>query len=185
MADEELQHLVKSCIKRDTKCQKMLYKEFYGFSMGICLRYASNHDEAAEAMNQGFFKVFTHIECYDTGRPFKEWLGKVMMNVSIDLYSTNLKMANTEDKANGVYCDVKLVDKNLNSNDLLIMIQQLPLAYRMVFNLFAIEGYSHDDIASMLNINSGTSKSNLHKARQKLKQLIFHSDSSNNSANII
>jgi RNA polymerase sigma factor (sigma-70 family) len=174
MGEEELHHLVKSCLKQDIKCQKMLYKEFYGFSMGICLRYASNRDEAAEIMNQGFFKVFTHIESYKSGRRFKAWLGKIMMNVSIDFYRANLKMAYTEDMDNAGYIsDGELDDKNLNYNDLLIGIQQLPLAYRMVFNLFAIEGYSHDEIASLLNINSSTSKSNLHKARQKLKQLMF------------
>jgi RNA polymerase sigma factor (sigma-70 family) len=183
MGEEELHQLIAGCKRHDRKCQKMLYKAFYGFSMGICLRYAGNRDEAAEVMNQGFFKVFTHIESYDTTRPFKAWLGKIMMNVSIDFYRANLKMAYTEDldKAEHV-SDGDLVDKNLNYNDLLAMVQRLPQAYRTVFNLFAIEGYSHDEIASMLNINSGTSKSNLHKARQKLKQMIFKADLSANNA---
>ena len=184
MGEEELHQLIRGCIKQDRKSQKMLYKAFYGFSMAICLRYAGNRDEAAEVMNQGFFKVFTHIESYDTGRPFKAWLGKIMMNVSIDFYRANLKMAYTEDLDKAVHIsDGELVDKNLNYNDLLMMVQRLPQAYRTVFNLFAIEGYSHDEIASMLNINAGTSKSNLHKARQKLKQMIFKADSSANSGN--
>ncbi len=179
MGEEELHQLIKGCLKQDRKCQKLLYKAFYGFSMGICLRYAGNRDEACEVMNQGFFKVFTHLDSYDTSRPFKAWLGKIMMNVSIDYYRANLKMAYTEDleKAENI-SDGNLVDKNLNYNDLLRMVQQLPQAYRTVFNLFAIEGYSHDEIAAMLNINAGTSKSNLHKARQKLKQMIFKADSS-------
>jgi RNA polymerase sigma factor (sigma-70 family) len=184
MGEEELHQLIRGCIKQDRKCQKMLYKAFYGFSMSICLRYASDRDQAAEVMNQGFFKVFTHIESYDPGRPFKAWLGKIMMNVSIDHYRSNLKMAYTEDLDEAVHIsDGNLVDKNLNYNDLLAMVQRLPHAYRTVFNLFAIEGYSHDEIASMLNINAGTSKSNLHKARQKLKQMIFKADSSVNNAN--
>jgi RNA polymerase sigma factor (sigma-70 family) len=177
MGEEELHHLIRGCIKQDKKCQKMLYKAFYGFSMGICLRYAGNRDEAAEVMNQGFFKVFTHIESYDISRPFKAWLGKIMMNVSIDFYRANLKMAYTEDldKAEHI-SDGELVDRNLNYNDLLAMVQKLPQAYRTVFNLFAIEGYSHEEIGEMLNINAGTSKSNLHKARQKLKQMILAAD---------
>jgi RNA polymerase sigma factor (sigma-70 family) len=184
MGEEELHQLIRGCIKQDRKCQKMLYKAFYGFSMSICLRYASDRDQAAEVMNQGFFKVLTHIESYDPGRPFKAWLGKIMMNVSIDHYRSNLKMAYTEDLDEAVHIsDGNLVDKNLNYNDLLAMVQRLPQAYRTVFNLFAIEGYSHDEIASMLNINAGTSKSNLHKARQKLKQMIFKADSSVNNAN--
>src|SRR4051812_10203343 len=97
MGEEELHQLIRGCIKQDRKCQKMLYKAFYGFSMGICLRYAGNRDEATEVMNQGFFKVFTHIERFDLSRPFKAWLGKIMMNASIDFYRANLKMAYTDD----------------------------------------------------------------------------------------
>jgi RNA polymerase sigma factor (sigma-70 family) len=184
MGEEELHQLIRGCIKQDRKCHKMLYKTFYGFSMAICLRYAGNRDEAAEVMNQGFFKVFTHIESYDKRVPFKAWLGKIMRNVSIDFYRARLKIAYTEDIDKAAHIsDGALVDKNLNYNDLLAMIQQLPNAYRMAFNLFAIEGYSHDEIALMLNINSGTSKSNLYRARQKLKQMILKADSSANCNN--
>src|ERR1700749_4028951 len=177
MGEEELHQLIEGCIKQDRKCQKMLYKAFYGFSMGICLRYASDRDEACEVMNQGFFKVFTHIQSFDTSRPFKAWLGKIMMNVSIDYYRANLKMAYTEDLDQAEHVsDGDIADKNLNYNDLLAMVQKLPQAYRTVFNLFAIEGYTHEEIAEMLNINTGTSKSNLHKARQKLKVMIKEAD---------
>src|ERR1700744_4950451 len=177
MGDEDLHQLIRGCIKQDRKCQKMLYKTFYGFAMGICLRYATDRDEAAEVMNQGFFKVFTHIESYDMARPFKAWLGKIMMNVSIDYYRANLKMAYTEDLDSAEHVsDGDYTDKNLNYNDLLAMVQRLPQAYRTVFNLFAIDGYSHDEIGEMLNINAGTSKSNLFKARQKLKQMILDAD---------
>jgi RNA polymerase sigma factor (sigma-70 family) len=183
MGEEELHQLIKGCIKQDRKCQKTLYKTFYGFAMGICLRYAGNRYEAAEVMNQGFFKVYTHIERYDMAKPFKAWLGKIMINVSIDFYRANLKMAYMDDldKAEDM-SDGELPDRNLNYNDLLAMVQQLPQAYRTVFNLFAIEGYSHDEIGEMLNINAGTSKSNLHKARQKLKQMILNADTSANGA---
>lgn len=183
MGEEELHQLIKGCIKQDRKCQKTLYKAFYGFSMGICLRYANDREEAAEVMNQGFFKVFTHIGSFDTSRPFKAWLGKIMMNVSIDYYRANLKMAYTEDLDQAEHVsDGDVADKNLNYADLLAMVQRLPQAYRTVFNLFAIEGYSHEEIASMLNINAGTSKSNLHKARQKLKNMILKADSSAGNA---
>jgi RNA polymerase sigma factor (sigma-70 family) len=105
------------------------------------------------------------------------------MNVSIDFYRANLKMAYTEDLEKAEHIsNGDMVDKNLNYNDLLTMIQQLPQAYRTVFNLFAIEGYSHEEIGAMLNINAGTSKSNLHKARHKLKQMILKADSSAGSA---
>ncbi|HEY2580968.1 MAG TPA: sigma-70 family RNA polymerase sigma factor [Mucilaginibacter sp.] len=185
MGEEELRQLIRGCIAQDRKCQKMLYKAFYGFSMGICLRYAGNRDDAAEVMNQGFFKVFTRLHTYNVEIPFKAWLGKIMINVSIDFYRANLKTSYLDDLDKAVnVSDGELIDKNLNYNDLLSMIQRLPNAYRTVFNLFAIEGYSHEEIAEMLNINAGTSKSNLHKARQKLRQMISDSDAdSSNTGN--
>lgn len=177
MGEEELHQLIGGCLKQDRKCQKMLYKAFYGFSMGICLRYAGNRDEAAEVMNQGFFKVFTRIESYDSAKPFKAWLGRIMVNTSIDYYRSNLKMAYTDDldKAEHI-SDGEFADRNLRYEDLLAMVQKLPQAYRTVFNLFAIEGYTHEEIAELLGINTGTSKSNLHKARQKLKHMIQEAD---------
>ncbi|MFB9843037.1 RNA polymerase sigma factor [Mucilaginibacter ginsenosidivorans] len=183
MGEQELHQLISGCISKDRSSQKMLYKAFYGFSMGICLRYANNRDEAAEVMNQGFFKVFTRIETYDRNRPFKAWLGKIMMNVSIDYYRANLKMAYTDDldKAEGI-SDGELADRKLNYDDLLKMVQKLPPAYRTVFNLFAIEGYTHEEIGELLNVSPGTSKSNLHKARQKLKQMILDADSESSSS---
>lgn len=178
MGDDELNELLQGCISHDRKSQKMLYKAFYGFAMAICLRYAGNRDDAAEVMNQGFMKVFTKIETFDATKPFKAWLGRIMMNVSIDHYRSNLKVAYAEDLENADHInDGTITDSNLNYQDLLAMVQQLPQAYRTVFNLFAIDGYSHEEIADMLNINIGTSKSNLFKARQKLKQMILTSDS--------
>jgi len=184
MGEEELHQLIGGCIRKDRGSQKMLYKAFYGFSMGICLRYANNREEAAEVMNQGFFKVFTRIDTYDTTRPFKAWLGKIMTNVSIDYYRANLKMAYAEDldKAENI-TDGELPDRKLNYEDLLAMVQKLPNAYRTVFNLYAIEGYTHEEIGEMLDISSGTSKSNLHKARQKLKQMILEADNVANNIN--
>jgi len=184
MGEEELHQLIGGCIRKDRGSQKMLYKAFYGFSMGICLRYANNREEAAEVMNQGFFKVFTRIDTYDTTRPFKAWLGKIMTNVSIDYYRANLKMAYAEDldKAENI-TDGELPDRKLNYEDLLAMVQKLPNAYRTVFNLYAIEGYTHEEIGEMLDISSGTSKSNPHKARQKLKQMILEADNVANNIN--
>jgi len=177
MGEEELHQLISGCIEQDRASQKKLYKVFYGFSMGICLRYANNREEAAEVMNQGFFKVFTRIETFDRTRPFKAWLGRIMMNVSIDYYRANLKMAYTDDLDKAEHLsDGDVTDHKLNYDDLLKMVQKLPPAYRTVFNLFAVEGYTHEEIGELLNISPGTSKSNLHKARQKLKQMIADAD---------
>jgi len=177
MTENDLLQLINGCVKQDRKCQKLLYKAFYGFGMGICLRYTGDRDEAAEVLNQGFLKVFTNIDRYDTTRPFKAWLGRIMMNVSIDYYRANLKMAYTDDLEKAEHIsDGELADHKVSYDELLDMVRQLPQAYRTVFNLFAIDGYGHDEIGEMLGISPGTSKSNLHKARQKLKLMILKSE---------
>ena len=177
MGEEELHQLVTGCLKDDRISQKLLYKTFYGFAMSICLRYAGNRYEAAEVMNQGFYKVFKNLIKYDFTKPFKPWLGRIMVNTSIDYYRSNLKIAHTEDLENAVHVnDTELADKNLSYNELLDMIRELPRSYRTIFNLYAIEGYSHEEIGTMLNISTGTSKSNLHKAREKLKVMIANSN---------
>lgn len=173
MTEEQLQLLIRGCINNDRQSQKMLYQAFYGFAMGICLRYANNQYEAAEIVNEGFFKIYTHMEKYDQGRPFKAWLTTIMHNVSIDYYRSNIKTTMTDelDEADSKEIKAEIEDK-LAYEDLLAIIQRLPAAYRTVFNLYAIDGYSHDEIGQMLHISSGTSKSNLFKARQKLQQML-------------
>ena len=182
MGEEEIHQLIKGCAEQDQKCQKMLYKAFYGYSMSICLRYTNDREEAAEVMNQGFFKVFINILKFDRSRPFKAWLGRIMMNASIDHYRSNLKTAYHEDLDQAEQVSGgNLSDANLNYEDLLAMVRTLPQAYRTVFNLFAIDGYSHEEIADLLNISVGTSKSNLHKARQKLKAMVLKANETGNT----
>lgn len=172
--DETILKLIQGCIKEDRSAQKELYRHFYALSMGICLRYANNKLDAASIMNEGFYKVFAHIEKYDFTKPFTAWLSRIMTNAAIDHYRANLKFANSEDvnayEHLGTAHDV--IDTKLHYQDLLVMVQSLSPSYRTVFNLFAIEGYTHEEIASMLNISIGTSKSNLFKARAKLVELL-------------
>ncbi len=177
MGEAQLQQLIAGCLKQDRKDQKMLYKTFYGYAMSICLRYAGNRYEASEILNHGFFKVFSNLNKYSTDKPFKAWIGRIMMNASIDYYRSNIRMANADDleKAENLVHE-DLPDKKLRYDDLLAMIQQLPNAYRTVFNLYAIEGYTHEEIAEMLGISTGTSKSNLFKARDKLKRMIIDAE---------
>jgi len=177
MGEEELPQILAGCLRRDRKDQKTLYKTFYGFAMGICLRYAGNRYEAAEILNQGFLKVFTNLEKYNPERPFKAWLGRIMINTSINHYRSNLKMAQMDDleKAEGL-SHSEMPDSMLKYDDLLAMVQRLPQAYRTVFNLYAIEGYTHEEIGKLLGISDGTSKSNLFKARDKLKDMITKSE---------
>jgi len=174
MGEEELKRVLAGCLKNDRKDQKTLYKTFYGFAMGICLRYAVNRYEALEVLNQGFYKVFTKLDQFDYAKPFKAWLGRIMINTAINYYRSNLKMAYTESLDDIEYAgDYVLPDHKLEYDDLLAMVQKLPQAYRTVFNLYAIEGYTHEEIGELLGISDGTSKSNLFKAREKLKKMII------------
>ena len=171
--EEKLSQLLDGCLKNDRHSQKLLYQEYYNFAMSICLRYTTNRYEASEVLNDGFFKVFTNLAKYDRGRPFKAWLGKIMRNVAIDYYRTNLKTAFQEelDKAEGVETE-NLIENKLSYEDLLAIVQTLPHSYRVVFNLYEIDGYTHEEIAAMLGISTGTSRSNLCKAKHKLQEMI-------------
>jgi RNA polymerase sigma factor (sigma-70 family) len=163
--------IIEGCIKKDRSSQHLLYKQYYSYGMAICRRYAINDFEAADVLNDGFMKVFTHMEKYDASKPFKVWLARIITNTAIDYYRANLKFSVHEDLSEhehigqhaSVYGDIAY-------KELLVMVQELSPSYRLVFNLFAIDGYSHDEIATMLEISVGTSKSNLFKARQKLQE---------------
>ncbi len=149
----------------------MLYKEFYSYGMAICRRYSLNDDDAADVLNDGFMKVFTHIEKYDPAKPFKSWMGRIITNTAIDHYRMNLKFSDHDDVNDheNIGHHAAVYDQ-LAYKDLLALVQGLSPAYRTVFNLYAIDGYSHDEIADLLKISVGTSKSNLFKARQKLQE---------------
>jgi len=171
--EDKLLQLLDGCKKNNRHSQKLLYQQFYNFAMSICLRYTSNQYEASEVLNDGFFKVFTNLDKYDSSRPFKAWLSKIMHNTSIDYYRANLKIAAMEDldKAGDVETEVSIENK-LGYEDLLALVQCLPSSYRVVFNLYEIDGYSHDEIAQMLGISTGTSRSNLYKAKHKLQEMV-------------
>ncbi|MDQ7949804.1 MAG: RNA polymerase sigma factor [Pedobacter sp.] len=170
--------LIKGCVKKDRKSQKELYKLYYGYSMRICLRYAKCKDEAVEMVNDGFMKVFTHIDRYEKDRSFNAWISTIMINTSIDYYRKRIKRIQMEElNANHELEDSGNILSHLNYNDLINMVQRLSYAYRTVFNLFVIDGYSHEEIAETLAISVGTSKSNLFKARENLKKMLMEEPS--------
>ena len=145
--------------------------------MGICRRYALNEFDAGDVLNDGFLKVFTHIDKYEASKPFKTWFAKIITNTAIDRYRLNLKFSNHDDISEHMHIGYDAaVHAELGYKDLLSMIQRLSPAYRVVFNLYAIDGYTHEEIAEMLHISVGTSKSNLFKARQKLQEKLLAFD---------
>jgi RNA polymerase sigma-70 factor (ECF subfamily) len=173
MEEKDLQRLIDGCIEQDRQSQELLYKKLYGFALKICLRYAANRSDASEVLNEGFFKAFTNIEKYDKNWPFKAWLSKIMYNTSIDYYRANLRWSQIGNLDKLDYMSNEAtIEHKLGYDDLLAIIQQLPPAYRIIFNLYAVDGYSHEEIAEMVGISASTSRSNLHKARQKLQQML-------------
>ena len=173
MEGDDLQRLIEGCIEQNRQSQELLYKKYYGFAMKICLRYAANRFDASTILNEGFFKVFTNIEKYDKSWPFKSWLSKIMYNTSIDHYRANLKWSQMAKLDKYEYTmNEATIEHKLGYEDLLATIQRLPPAYRLIFNLYAIDGFSHEEIAEMVGISASTSRSNLHKARQKLQQML-------------
>lgn len=141
--------------------------------MRICLRYAKSKDEAIEMVNDGFMKVFTNMHRYDRERSFNAWVSTIMINTSIDYYRNRIKQIQMEElNAMHELEDSGNILSHLNYEDLIKLVQQLSYAYRTVFNLFAIDGFSHEEISEMLSISVGTSKSNLFKARENLKKML-------------
>jgi RNA polymerase sigma-70 factor (ECF subfamily) len=174
ISESEIAQLIKGCLKQSRSAQKIIYQTFYGFAMGICLRYASNRYDASEILNKGFLKVFTSINRYDHRSAFKVWLGEIMVNTSIGHYSNNIKTASFDDlDAAERTTKEEWANTKLSYDDLLMKVQELSPGYRIVFNLYVIEGYSHEQISKMLNINIRTSESNLFKARRKLKEMFL------------
>ncbi|RQO65378.1 hypothetical protein DBR43_31045 [Pedobacter sp. KBW06] len=154
--------------------------------MGICKRYVINDADAAEVLNNAFLKAFNHIEKYDVNKPFKAWMAKITANTAIDHYRMKLRFSDHDDiTEHGHIGQGAAVYDQLAYADLLKLIQTLSPAYRIVFNLYAIDGYSHEEIAETLNISTGTSKSNLFRARQKLQEMLNANDQAETGLKIV
>lgn len=169
----DLKEVLNGCRKKRSAAQKRLFEQYYGFAMSICLRYAANKTEAEEMLNDGFIKVFDKIDYYDPAKSFEAWLRTVIVRTSIDYYRKNHKKVSFMDVEEAhflAYEDHHL--EQLAADEIMELVQKLPPAYRTIFSLYVVEGYSHNEIAEMLGINAGTSRSNLAKARIKLQEWI-------------
>ena len=172
--DLELYKLLDSCRKGNRNSQDRLYREYYAYSMGICLRYSRTREEAIEILNDGFIKIFNKLDKYSKGLSFRGWLRKIMINSAIDYFRRNEKHYHSLDISHMQYeASPESVLDNLSEQEVIEAIQLLPPSYRMVFNLHIIEGYKHEEIANQLNISVGTAKSNLAIARKKLQRILI------------
>lgn len=170
---QDLLRIINGCKKGRRPDQKELYKAFYGYAMGICILYSSDREDAVEIMNDGFMKIFQYIEKFDTSRPFAPWLRRVMINAAIDRTRKNMKFNEMRDLEEADHTEAADgIISGISHEEILGILKKLSPAYRAVFNLYAIEGYKHEEIAGQLGISVGTSKSNYAKARKKLQELL-------------
>jgi len=170
----DLQIIIEGCQKGDRQCQKSVFEIFYGKMLGVCYRYASDADEAKDMAQEGFILAFQKIEDFAGTGSFEGWLRRIVVNKSIDIIRRKKLKTFSIDAYEGYDLEEeKEEDESIYSGIkkeiIFEAIQKLSPAYRTVFNLYIIEGYSHKEIADELNISVGTSKSNLAKARGKLK----------------
>jgi RNA polymerase sigma-70 factor (ECF subfamily) len=166
-----LNQLIENCKINDTKAQTELYKLFSSKLFSVCLKYSRNYVEAEDNLQDAFLTIFNKIEQYKNKGSFEGWLKRITVNTALQRYR-NEKVFDiiNEDAIEDV--EVEVDEDNISIDYLLKIIQELPDRYRLVFNLYVLDGYSHKEIADMLKINLGTSKSNLARARQILKQTI-------------
>lgn len=172
-----LDTIVKGCIKGNRFYQKKLYELFHGKMMGIAMRYSNNYEEARDVVNEGFMKVFKNLPKFKPTHSLECWIKRIIINTAIDHYRKNKKYNQQVElicatQQNRVEVDDNYIEHKLSADEIMKLVQALPPAYRTVFNLYVIEGYTHKEIANILNVSEGTSKSNLAKARKKLKKTI-------------
>ena len=168
--------LIKACKEGNKAGQRKLYEMYYSYAMSICLRYTSNKAEAQEILNDGFYKVFTRINQFDTAKPFRKWLRAILINSAIDYHRKFHKPHSPAQLSNPEQPIGTTFNKGpdqLQYEDVLKCVNLLPPMYRLVFNLFAIDDMNHAEIAEKLDISVGTSKSNFSKARKKLQEILY------------
>ena len=165
--------LIKGCVEGRLVFQELLYKRYFSFAMSVCIRYTKNVDEAMEIVNDSFMKMFNNLNDYNIDRPFKSWFSKILVNTTIDSFRKGLKhSANLSlelvDEAEDIEPNI---DNVLSAEDILKLFAELPEVYRFTFNLYEIEGYSHEEIGKMLGVAESTSRSNLTRAKKMLRTL--------------
>lgn len=169
--------IIKGCVDKDRRQQKALFELYYKYGLTVAMAYCSHTDEAREVLNDAFLKVFDKIKDYDPSKPFEAWFRIIVIRTAINHYrkqTNEVKWADIDDneKIHDIVNDEEDGITDMSPDEVLKLAQQLPPAYRMAINLYAVEGYSHQEIAENLGISVGASKSNLSKARARLKFLI-------------
>jgi len=174
LLDLELTQIIEGCRKGNNRAQEYLFNLYADEMFAVCLYYSPNRPEAEDTLHEGFLKVFQNIEKLKGEGALKGWIRRILINTALEKYRKKSPMYILDDED---YTDVKDSGgddpiSNISADDLIDLIQQLSPQYRMVFNLYALEGFSHKEIAAKLNISEGTSKSNLARARSILQKKV-------------
>ncbi len=171
--------LIADCRRGDRKAQFQLYRSCFPLLMSVCLRYRKNENDAAEVLNTGFMKILTNLDKYQDAIPFEAWIRRIMINTLIDDFRKNRKVRelieNTDFEKEEIFTeqvDYNEADRRFDAEELQTMIRQLPPMSQKVFNLYAIDGYTHKEVGKMLGISDGTSKWHLSFARKKLQDMV-------------
>lgn len=178
LLDHTLTNIISGCQAGNAKAQQALYKLYAAKMLGVCVRYAVDKMEAEDMLQNGFIKVFNKLDDYRGEGSFEGWVRRIMVHSSIEYYRKQHKMLQLVDMDTpGAEQTINATAaSSLEAKDLLAIIQTLSPGYKMVFNLYAIEGYSHKEIGEMLNISEGASKSQLSRARTILKEIIIKTE---------
>jgi RNA polymerase sigma-70 factor (ECF subfamily) len=164
--------LVIECVKGDSRAQRMLFERFSKKMLGVCMRYAKSIEQAEDVLQDGFIKVFSKLNDFKHDGSLEGWIRRIMVNTSLDqIRKENKLLGNTSlDNVDYKLQNNAFVLENLAAKDLMKMVQSMPVGYKVVFNMFAIEGYSHKEISEHLGISENTSKSQYSRARAYLRE---------------
>jgi RNA polymerase sigma-70 factor (ECF subfamily) len=165
-----LEEIIRGCQSGRQADQQLLYEKFSAKMYAICFRYTRDRTEAEDVLHEGFIKVFKGIADFRGSGSFEGWMRRIMVNSALERFRRQHWLFPVEEVAEDASVDWNGPEQSLSAADLLQMVSELPPRYRMVFNLYAIEGYSHKEVSDMLGINEGTSKSNLARARAILQK---------------
>lgn len=171
---KNLKQILKGCLKNNRADQYQLYSHFSSKMYGVCLRYAQSYDEAQDLLQEGFIKVFENLKSLKNEKDLEGWIRRIMVNTAIEKYRVRIKDLTLykDELGFSLMQNNNLGIEKLKLNDLFELIHSLPIQYRLIFNLYVIEGYSHKEIAKELNITESTSRSNLTRARTILQKAI-------------
>ena len=163
--------LIEGCLNNNRACQKSIYDRFSSKMLGVCMRYTNSREEAEDVLIEGFMKFYTSLISYRYECSLESWIRRIMINNAISHFRANERKAHLylEDLyvETDLYHSESILDK-VATKDIMTLIQKMPPGYRVIFNLFAVEGYSHKEIAEQLNITESTSKSQFLRARKWL-----------------